>query len=147
MVLGLGRNLFSVPASLKQGVVTIFDSVQPRVEVGNVVVPLQKSSEAVALYSFSRDLAGKGDIMGVVLRVESTDLWQRRAGYMNVKRIDILRQVEGNGVVYNGNCRNAAFVPSAKAPNKLTLTGHLMLSSGPFSSSPPTIWDGVTLRW
>lgn len=49
---GPGRKLSSVPASLKQVLITINASVQPRLKVGNTVVPLQKTSEDVALDIF-----------------------------------------------------------------------------------------------
>ena len=37
---GLGPNLFSVHKAVTKGVVTVFDSVNPRFEIGNTVIPL-----------------------------------------------------------------------------------------------------------
>ena len=55
VVPGVGRNLFSVMTAAKKGIVTIFDSVNPRLEGFRVTVPLQ--SESSDLYSFVLDLS------------------------------------------------------------------------------------------
>ncbi|CAM9639627.1 unnamed protein product, partial [Ascophyllum nodosum] len=57
VVPGLGRNLFSVHTAVTKGVVTVFDSVNPRFEIGNTVIPLKPPSPPNNLYSFSMDFA------------------------------------------------------------------------------------------
>ena len=58
VVLGIGRNLFSVMTAAKKGIVTIFDYKTPRLEGLNVTVPLR--SESGDLYSFELDLSADG---------------------------------------------------------------------------------------
>ena len=68
VVPGLGRNLFSVHTAVTKGVVTVFDSVHPRFEIGHTVIPLKPPSPPNNLYSFSMDFASTVDAAGVALR-------------------------------------------------------------------------------
>ena len=65
VVPGLGRNLFSVHTAVTKGVVTVFDSVNPRFEIGNTVIPLKPPSPPNNLYSFSMDFASTVDAAGM----------------------------------------------------------------------------------
>ena len=103
VVPGLGRNLFSVHTAVTNGVVTVFDSVNPRFEIGNTVIPLKPPSPPNDLYSFSMDFASTVDAAGVALRTESAALWHRRIGHINTRSMDILRKEKGNGVEYTGD--------------------------------------------
>ena len=103
VVPGLGRNLFSVHTAVTKGVVTVFDSVNPRFEIGNTVIPLKPPSPPNDLYSFSLDFASAVDTAGVALRTESAALWHRRIGHINNRSMDILRKEKGNGVEYTGD--------------------------------------------
>ena len=40
---------------------------------------------------------------GLAMRAESADLWHRRMGHINRKRMDVLRRMPGIGVDYNGD--------------------------------------------
>ena len=103
VVPGLGRNLFSVHTAVTKGVVTVFDSVNPRFEIGNTVIHLKPPSPPNDLYSFSMDFAFTVDAAGVALRTESAALWHRRIGHINTRSMDILRKEKGNGVEYTGD--------------------------------------------
>ena len=83
--------------------VTVFDSVNPRFEIGNIVIPLKPPSPPNKLYSFSMDFASTVDAAGVTLRTESVELWHRRMGHINTRSMDILRKEKGNGVEYTGD--------------------------------------------
>ena len=74
VVPGLGRNLFSVHTAVTKGEVTVFDSVNPQFEIGNIVIPLKPSSPPNNLYSFTMDFASTVDAAGVALRTESAAL-------------------------------------------------------------------------
>ena len=56
---GLGRNLFSVKQAARNGVVSIFDMTNPRLQTHNHTFPLQELGHDI--YSFSLDLAGGGN--------------------------------------------------------------------------------------
>ena len=103
VVPGLGRNLFSVHTAVTKGVVTVFDSVNPRFEIGNTVIPFKPPSPPNNLYTFSMDFASTVDAAGVALRTESAALWHRRIGHINTRSMDILRKEKGNGVEYTGD--------------------------------------------
>ena len=103
VVPGLGRNLFSVHTSVTKGVVAVFDSVNPRFEIGNTVIPLKPPSPPNNLYSFSMDFNSTVDAAGVALRTESAALWHRRVGHINTRSMDILRKEKRNGVEYTGD--------------------------------------------
>ena len=59
IVPGLGRNLFSVKQTARNGVVSIFDVTNPRLEAHNHTFPLQELGHDI--YYFSLDLAGGGN--------------------------------------------------------------------------------------
>lgn len=101
VVPGLGRNLFSVAMSSTAGVVAVFDSVQPRLEIADVVLPMARLGDDHTLYSFSMDLVR--DSAGAAMRAESADLWHRRMGHINSKSMAVLRGVPDNGVEYDGD--------------------------------------------
>ena len=103
VVPGLGRSLFSVHTAVTKGVVTVFDSVNPRFEIGSTVIPLKPPSPPNNLYSFSMNFASTVDAAGVALRTESAELWHRRIGHINTRSMDILRKEKGNGFEYTGD--------------------------------------------
>ena len=37
------------------------------------------------------------------MRAESADLWHRRMGHINRRRMDVLRKLPGNGIEYTGD--------------------------------------------
>ena len=59
IVPGLGRNLFAVKQAARNGVVSIFDMTNPRLETHNHTCPLQELGHD--LCSFSLDPAGSGN--------------------------------------------------------------------------------------
>ena len=65
VVPGLGRNLFSVHTAVTKGVVTVFESVNPRFKIGNTVIPVKPPSPPNNLYSFSMNFASTVDAAGV----------------------------------------------------------------------------------
>lgn len=69
VVPGLGRNLFSVAMSAAVGIVTVFDCVRPRLELGGVVLPMVRLGDDQTLYTISVELVHDSD--GAAMRVES----------------------------------------------------------------------------
>ena len=113
MVPGLGKSLFSVAMSSGTGVVTVFDSVRPRLEMWSVVLPMEPLGDDWTLYSFSMDLVR--DSAGAALRAESADLWHRRIGHINSKSMAVLRGVPDNGVEYGGDVLACDVCPIGKS--------------------------------
>ena len=99
---GLGRHLFSAFVASRMGVVTIFDSVQPRLEMGDVTVPMKRLDNDTILCSVSLE---SDNSTNTVMRAESADLWHRRLGHINSRSLDVLRKVEGNDIDYTGNVK------------------------------------------
>ena len=65
---GLERHLFSPLVASRMGVVTIFDSVQPRLEMGEVTVPMKRLDNETILCSVSLELDNS---MNTAMRAES----------------------------------------------------------------------------
>ena len=97
---GLGRHLFSPLVASRMGVVTIFDSAQPRLEMGDVTVPMKRLDHDTTFCSVSLELDNSTN---TAIRAESADLWHRRLRYINSRSLDLLRKVEGNGIDYTRN--------------------------------------------
>lgn len=103
MVPGLGANLLSVAACANKGDVTIFDPTKPRSNLGQLALQSQRLRNVELLYSFAMHLVG--DSGDVALRVESADLWRRRMEHINRNSISVLREVQGNGIEYDGDMK------------------------------------------
>ena len=69
---GLGRRLFSPLVASRMGVVTIFGSVQPRLEMGDVTVPIKRLHNDTTLCSVFLELENSTN---TAMRAESADLW------------------------------------------------------------------------
>ncbi|CAN0098703.1 unnamed protein product [Sphacelaria rigidula] len=93
VVPGLGRNLFSVKQATRNGVVSIFDMNNPRLETNNFTVPLQE---------LESDLSGN-DASGLDLQAaDAATLWHRRMGHLNSNSLNLLKNVGSNGVDFGG---------------------------------------------
>ena len=99
---GLGRHLFSPLVASRMGVVTIFDLVQPRLEMDDVTGPTKRLDNDTSICSVFLEL---GNSMNTAMRAESADLWHRRLGHINSRSLDVLRKVECNGIDYTGNVK------------------------------------------
>ena len=100
VVPGLGRHLFSPLVASRMGVVNIFDSVRPLLEMCDVTVPMKRLDNDTILCSFSLEL---DDSTNTAMRAESADLWHRQLGHINSRSLDVVRKVEGNGIDYTDN--------------------------------------------
>ena len=58
IVSGIGRNFFSVKTAAGKGIVSIFDVNKPRLEAGDITVPLRGEDDDI--YSFKLDLSADG---------------------------------------------------------------------------------------
>ena len=102
VVLGIGRNLFSVMTAAKKGLVTIFDYENPRVEEFNVTMPLR--SESGDLYLFVLDLNadryGAKELATNV--VANAQVWHRRLVHLNAQSLDILQKRDCTVLTFEG---------------------------------------------
>ena len=126
-------------------VVTIFDSVQPRLAMGDVTVPMKRHNNDTILCSVCLELDNSTN---TAMRAESADLWHRRLGHINSRSLDVLRKVEGKGIDYIGNvkaCDVCAIGKSAQQahPKKATYdikkSFQLELADLMGSMSPPAL--------
>ena len=98
---GLGRNLFSVKQASRDGVVSIFDKYNPRLEANNFTLPLRELEND--LYFFSLDLVGGSSAPELAMQAAATaTLWHLRMGHLNRKSLDLLKKVDNNGVSLDG---------------------------------------------
>ena len=79
----IGRNLFSVKTATRNGIVSIFDRENPRLETFGVTLPLR--GEKDNLYSFVLDLSADayGATELAMNAVSNAQFWHRRLGHLN----------------------------------------------------------------
>ena len=105
IVPGLGGNLFSVKQASRNGVVSIFDKCNPRLEANNFTLPLQELGND--LYFFSLDIVSGSSASELAMQAAATaTLWHRRMGHLNRKSLDLLKKVNNNGVSFDGTVPN-----------------------------------------
>ena len=98
---GLGRIRFSVKQAARNGVVSISDMTNPRLETHDRTCPLQELGHD--LYYFSLDLAGCGNGSKLAMQAASNiNLWHRRLGHLNRKSSSLLKNLDNNGVSFDG---------------------------------------------
>ena len=96
---GLGRNLFAVKQAAPNGIVSIFDINNLRLEARTL--PLQALGND--FYSFSLALSQGSNGPGLArLAAASTNLWHRRLGHLNRKTFGLLKNLDNNGVNFDG---------------------------------------------
>ena len=80
----LGKHLFSPLVVSRMGVATIFDSVQPRLEMDDVTVPMKRLDNDTIICSVSLELDSSTNM---AMRAESAHLWHRRLGHICVSPV------------------------------------------------------------
>ena len=97
---GLGRNRFSVKQASLNGVVSIFDKYNPRLEANNSTLPLQELEND--LYILSLDLVSGSSAPELAIQAAATaTLWYRWMGHLIRKSLDLLKKVNNNGVSFD----------------------------------------------
>ena len=88
MVPGIGRSLFSVKSATKNGVVSIFDFGNLRLELSGITVPLHVEDDD--LYSLVFDLSADshGGKELVINAMTNARLWHRRLGHLNKRSLE-----------------------------------------------------------
>ncbi|CAM9982684.1 unnamed protein product [Sphacelaria rigidula] len=101
VVPGMGRNLFSVKQATRNGVVSIFEMNNPRLETNKFTVPLQELESD--LYFFSLELSSGNDASRLAVQAaDAVTLWHRRMGHLNSNSLNLLKNVGSNGVDLGG---------------------------------------------
>ena len=101
IVPGLERNLFSVKQASYNGVVSIFDKHNSRLEANNFTLPLQELKND--LYFFSLDRVNGSSAPELAMQAVATaTLWHRRMGHLNRKSLDLRKKLNNNGVSFAG---------------------------------------------
>ena len=101
-----GRNLFSVKTATRNGIASIFDRENPRLEAFGVTFPLR--GELDDLYSFVLDLSvdAYGATELVMNAVSNVQLWHRRLGHFNRRSLELMQRHDGNGISFDGTLAN-----------------------------------------
>ena len=127
LVPDLGTNLFSVTAVMQKGVATLLHPANPRLESGDVVIPMQTCGvdDATGKLMFFIEVklgGGAGGQMvlgrapgGLALKSESSEPWHRRMGHINHKSLDVPRKEPASGVDYTGGLKNCSTCPLGKS--------------------------------
>ena len=127
LVPDLGTNLFFVTAAMQKGVATLVHPVNPRLEWGEVVIPMQTCGvddvTGKRMCSIEVKLGGgAGGRMvlgrapdGLAVKSESAELWHRRTGHINHKILGVLRKEPSRGVHCTGDLKNCSTCPLGKS--------------------------------
>ena len=95
------RNLFSVKQAARYGVVSTFDMNNPRLEANKLTFPPQALRHN--LYSFSLGIThGYNGPEQAMQAAANANLRHRRLGHLNCKSLDLLKNLDNNGVSFDG---------------------------------------------
>ena len=96
------RNLFSVKTATRNGIVSIFDRENPRVEAFDVTLPLRGKQDD--LYSFALDLSADayGATELAMNAVSNAQFWHRRLGHLYRRSLELIQWHDGNGITFDG---------------------------------------------
>ena len=118
IVPGLGRNVFSVKQASRNGVVSIFDKYNPRLEANNFTLPLQELEND--LYFVSLGLISERSAPELAKQAVATaTLWHRRMKHLNRKSLDLLKKVNSNGVSFDGTVPDCYLCAVAKSRQRV----------------------------
>ena len=98
----IGHNLYWVKTATRNGIVSIFDRENPRLEAFGVTLPLR--GEQDDLYSFVLDLSA--DVYAAtelaMNAVSNAQLWHRRLGHLKRRSLKLMQRHDGNGITFDG---------------------------------------------
>ena len=94
------RNLFSVKTATRNGIVSIFDRENPRLEAFGVTFPL--CGEQDDLYSFVLDLSAEAYSATELASnaVSNAQLWHRRLGHLNKRSLELMQRHDDNSITF-----------------------------------------------
>ena len=86
----------------RNGIVSIFDRENPRLEAYGVTLPLR--GEQDDLYSSVLDLSADAyGATGLAMNtVSNAQLWHRRLGHLNRRGLELMQRHDGNGITFDG---------------------------------------------
>ena len=111
---------------MQKGVATLFHPANPRLESGDVVIPMQTcgvdDATGKLMCSIKEKLGGgaEGQLVlrrapdALALTSESRELWHRRKGHTSHKSLDVLKKEPTSGVDYTGDLKNCSTCPLGK---------------------------------
>ena len=120
VVPGIGRNPFSVTTSAKEGIATIFDYENPRLEGFNVTVPLRNESGDLCSFVLDFSADGYGAKELAIYAVANAQVWHQWLGHLHTQSLNTLRKRDGTGITLEGRSRIATFAPWGRLNNLLT---------------------------
>ena len=97
----MGRYLFSVKKEVEKGMSTIIDSNLPRLQQGELVLPLQQRHEDSG-FLILRVFVGISGQSNYGVCSNDVSLRQRRMGHLNTQSLQILHNPADNGLEYRG---------------------------------------------
>ena len=102
IVPGIGYNLLSVKSATKKGIVSIFDFDNPRLELSGIIVPLRAEDDDLYSLTFDSSADRHGGKELLMNAMTNTELWRRRPGHLNKRRLELMQRCDGNGVAFEG---------------------------------------------
>ena len=86
----------------RNGIVSIFDRENPRLEAFGVILPLRE--EQGDLYSFLLDLSADayGATELAMNAVSNAQLWRRRLDHLNRRSLELMQRNDRNGITFDG---------------------------------------------
>ena len=98
----IGRNLLSAKSATRNGIISIFDRENPRLEAFGVTLPLRGKQDD--LYSFVLDLSADayGATELAMNVVSKAQVWHRRLGHLNRRSLELMQRHGGNVITFDG---------------------------------------------
>ena len=126
MVPNLGTYFFSMTAAMQNGVATLFHPANPRLESGDVVLPMQTcgvddtTGKPMCSIKVKLGSCAGGQMVlgqapdGLALKSESAELWHRRMRLINHKSLEVRKKEPASGVDYTCDPKDDSTCPLGK---------------------------------
>lgn len=129
---GLGHHVVSVKPATRNGVESIFDTDNPRLEANGFTLPLQELGSDLKF--FSLDLTdGRGASELAIQATADATLRHRRLEHVNRKSLDLLKKRENSGASFDGTLPAFDVCALGRVTSWFTPLRLITRSSTPFS--------------
>ena len=98
----VGHNLFSVKTATRNGIVSISDRENSRLETFGVSLPLRGKQDDLCSFVLDLSVDAYGAIELAMNAVSNAQLWHRRLGHLNRRSLELVQRHDGKGITFDG---------------------------------------------
>ena len=100
------RNLFSMKTAIRNGIVSLFNRENHRLEAFGVILPLRGEQDDLYYFVLDVSVYTYGAIELAMNAVSNAQLWHRRLGHLNRRSLELMQRHDGNCVTFDGTIAN-----------------------------------------